>query len=118
MSKVSPSEGDFVRIRGGFLCDPEGNGLLHETPGPIPSKLEGSIGVIVPFAAEHGLNIFAEIYPFDPWKSIILKNKSVEALENICIIRIIDGPLKGRLLNGDLLFFEVISPLEALAEQA
>ena len=111
--------GTCVRITGGLLADPEGNGIGYDTPGPIPKKLKGMLGQLVAFDPVHGLNIpAANPYPFEPYRSQIMAQTAREVADGLTVVEVIDGPLAGTLLNKDLLEVTVVSPLELLAMQA
>jgi hypothetical protein len=111
--------GACVRIRGGMMATPEGRGVRWETPEPAPEEIKGTLGVLRPFKPKSGLNLtHMSPYPFEPWKSQILREEAERLSKDLSVVEIIEGPLKGTLLNRDMLDFEILSPLEMLADQA
>ena len=110
--------GTCVRITGGLMGDMEGSGIGHEAPGPVPKELRGTLGQLEPFVPVNGLNLTHQSpYPLEPWRSKILRDEAEEVTKTLTAVRVIEGPLKGTLLNRDLLELDLLSPLEALAQQ-
>ena len=105
--------GNMVRITGGILADPEGNGIGYAIPGPVPKELIGTLGQLVKFDPVHGVNLPGVGHPFEPYRTQ-LNQRKIKEIGEFSVIEIFEGPLKGALVNPDLVEFDILSPLEAL----
>ena len=100
---------------------PEGTGVGgYETLAPVPKSFKGTLGQVVAFDPRHGVNLTGSW--FSPFEKIKVKQVQDE-IDRIkreeggfTVIRIVDGPLQDELINQDLVEFEVVSALEALAQ--